>query len=32
MVSVRNLEHLTSVMNALKTIKGVEKVERLGIV
>src|SRR5271157_221296 len=32
MVSVRNLEHLTRVMNALKTVKGVEKVERLGIV
>jgi GTP pyrophosphokinase len=30
MVSVRNLEHLTRIMNALKTIKGVEKVERLG--
>gem|GEM_PF-4482504 len=32
MVSIRNLEHLTRVMNALKTINGVEKVERLGIV
>lgn len=32
MVSVRNLEHLTRIMNALKTVKGVEKVERLGIV
>ena len=32
MVSVRNLEHLTRIMNALRTVKGVEKVERLGIV
>ncbi len=30
MVSVRNLEHLTRIMNALKSVKGVEKVERLG--
>lgn len=29
-VSVRNLDHLTRIMNALKSVKGVEKVERLG--
>lgn len=29
-VAVKNLEHLTRIMNALKSIKGVEKVERLG--
>lgn len=28
-VSVKNLEHLTRIMNALKNVKGVEKVERL---
>jgi GTP diphosphokinase / guanosine-3',5'-bis(diphosphate) 3'-diphosphatase len=32
MVSVRNLDHLNRIMNALKNIKGVEKVERLGTV
>jgi GTP diphosphokinase / guanosine-3',5'-bis(diphosphate) 3'-diphosphatase len=30
MVSVRNVEHLTRIMNALKSIKEVENVERLG--
>ncbi len=30
MISVRNLSHLTRLMSALKNIKGVEKVERLG--
>ncbi len=30
MVLVRDLAHLTRVINALKTIKGVELVERLG--
>ncbi len=29
-VSVRNLEHLTTVMSALRNLKGVQKVERLG--
>ncbi|MCX5862711.1 MAG: bifunctional (p)ppGpp synthetase/guanosine-3',5'-bis(diphosphate) 3'-pyrophosphohydrolase [Deltaproteobacteria bacterium] len=32
MVSVRNLDHLNRIMNALKNVKGVEKVERLGTV
>jgi GTP diphosphokinase / guanosine-3',5'-bis(diphosphate) 3'-diphosphatase len=32
MVSVKNLDHLTKIMNALKNVKGVEKVERLGII
>jgi GTP pyrophosphokinase len=32
MVSVRNLEHLTRIMNALRNVKGVEKVERMGTV
>jgi guanosine-3',5'-bis(diphosphate) 3'-pyrophosphohydrolase len=32
MVSVKNLDHLTRIMNALKNVKGVEKVERLGII
>ncbi len=31
-ISVRNLDHLTSVMNSLKAIKGVRKVERLGVI
>ncbi len=31
-ISVRNLDHLTSVMNSLKAIKGVKKVERLGVI
>jgi GTP pyrophosphokinase len=31
-VSVKNLDHLTRIMNALKSVKGVEKVERLGII
>lgn len=31
-VYVRNLEHLTRIITALKSIKGVEKVERLGTV
>lgn len=30
MVSVKNLDHLTRIMNALRKVKGVEKVERLG--
>jgi GTP pyrophosphokinase len=30
MVSVRNLDHLNRIINALKSVKGVEKVERLG--
>lgn len=29
-VSVKNLEHLTTVMSALRNLKGVQKVERLG--
>ena len=29
-VSVRDVDHLTRIMNALKNLKGVEKVERLG--
>lgn len=29
-VSVRNLDHLTTVMSALRNLKGVQKVERLG--
>jgi GTP diphosphokinase / guanosine-3',5'-bis(diphosphate) 3'-diphosphatase len=32
MVSVKNLDHLTRIMNALQNVKGVEKVERLGII
>lgn len=32
MVSVRNLDHLKSVMSALRAIKGVTKVERLGVI
>ncbi|MBI5250349.1 MAG: bifunctional (p)ppGpp synthetase/guanosine-3',5'-bis(diphosphate) 3'-pyrophosphohydrolase [Desulfomonile tiedjei] len=32
MISVRNLDHLNSVMNALKSIKGVRKVDRLGVI
>jgi guanosine-3',5'-bis(diphosphate) 3'-pyrophosphohydrolase len=31
MVSVKNLEHLTKIMNALKKVKGVEEVNRLGM-
>jgi len=31
MVSVKNLDHLNRIMNALKSVKGVEKVERLGM-
>jgi len=31
-VSVKNLDHLTRIMNALRNIRGVEKVERLGII
>jgi GTP diphosphokinase / guanosine-3',5'-bis(diphosphate) 3'-diphosphatase len=31
-VSVKNLEHLNTLMNALKAVKGVRKVERLGVV
>ncbi len=31
MVSVKNLEHLTRIMNALKKVKGVEEVNRLGM-
>ncbi len=30
-VAVKNLEHLTRIMNALKSVKGVEKVERLSV-
>ena len=29
-VSVHDVEHLTRIMNALRNLKGVEKVERLG--
>jgi len=32
MVSVKNLDHLNRVMNALKNVRGIEKVERLGTV
>jgi GTP pyrophosphokinase len=32
MVSVKNLDHLNRVMNALKSVKGVERVTRLGTV
>ena len=32
MVSVKNLDHLTRIMNALRKVKGVEKVERLGTI
>lgn len=32
MISVRSLEHLNHIVNGLKTIKGVERVERVGIV
>jgi len=32
LVSVRDVDHLTRIMNALKNVKGVEKVERLGTV
>lgn len=31
LVSVRNLDHLVRIMNALKRVKGVDKVERLGL-
>jgi (p)ppGpp synthase/HD superfamily hydrolase len=30
MVAVKNLDHLNRIINALKSVKGVEKVERLG--
>ena len=30
-VYVKDLEHLTKIINALKNVKGVEKVERLGL-
>lgn len=30
LVSVKNLDHLTKIMNALRNVKGVENVERLG--
>jgi GTP diphosphokinase / guanosine-3',5'-bis(diphosphate) 3'-diphosphatase len=32
MVSVKNLDHLTRIMNALRKVKGVERVARLGTV
>ncbi len=32
LVYVRNLDHLTNIITALKSIKGVEKVERLGTI
>lgn len=31
LIAVKNLDHLTRIMNALKNVKGVEKVDRLGI-
>jgi GTP pyrophosphokinase len=31
-VQVKNLDHLTKIMNALRTVKGVDKVERLGTI
>jgi len=32
MVTVRNLEHLTRILSALRTVKGVHRVERIGTV
>jgi GTP diphosphokinase / guanosine-3',5'-bis(diphosphate) 3'-diphosphatase len=32
MISVKNLDHLTRIMNALRKVKGVERVERVGTI